>query len=128
MIFRSAAIELPAVAFHPLTGIPAQSFIRCRHFHHCRCRLFRYFHHYLPLPPPSPGRLHRLYIRTTVTRTKHLTIPTDRSCIKHTYISIHTYSCLFSSVFFIRAALSLPIPSHISFPSMFYLWGHVEVE
>lgn len=28
MIFRSAAIELPAVAFHPLTGIPAQSFIR----------------------------------------------------------------------------------------------------
>jgi len=32
VIFRSAAIELPAVAFHPLTGIPAQSFIR-RHRH-----------------------------------------------------------------------------------------------
>lgn len=31
MIFRSAAIELPAVAFHPLTSIPAQSFIRRRH-------------------------------------------------------------------------------------------------
>lgn len=30
MIFRSAAIELPAVAFHPLTSIPAQSFIRRR--------------------------------------------------------------------------------------------------
>lgn len=118
MIFRSAAIELPAVAFHPLTGIPAQSFIRRRHFHL-----------YLPPPPPtSPERLqHRLYIRATAIPYRALDYSyTDRSClyvciyiyIKHTHISIHTYSCLFSSVSFTRAALIHSLSSYSS-PRLF---------